>query len=630
VLATDRFAVRGLPLVRTLPICPTMYQPRSQRLRDPASHPRSTMHILPPPSPSSLPPLSVLPCHPRVSAACVSGSWVFSGLSAAKSLASAATQASHEARTGLCNPAQGSLRRSPSAHSSAELNNRLLFAGGMSSSASHDWATSRHVTNTSVNRSVALLGFADVQTVFAPRSLGAIGTASAVPGSGGPLGEHPDALRGLGVGPLDDKSGYGPAGLAVQYHQAQFGSGSSGQQSSSLVRQSIGSDLSDELRAHSRNGSFSYGNNTAASNPESPRYQPTFQQPGVGGGGGSAHHPLSAGSGLQPIMSGEPVISPDSLPPLPGYPDPSQYWQQPPQQGHSAGHMGGGIVPSFSTTSDYSNGGGGGGSYHGVPQLSMSRQGSGQQAPYGGGPAVQGSGGSFGSTPRRQHQQQMGDQNGGHGGGHTSLGAGLASGSYGRDAYAPPPQPPGSMYGPPLTPGRRSVSEELAVGGSMYGAPNNGVYNSSGSFTSGNSFTGASPRHGHQGGGGVGGRPGSAGGPVTQQGYGGGPGGGPNGRSNSFGAAARGRSYPPPPPHVGGGGGGGSMYRPGLASPKAPYSPRHGGGRDDASPFVGGGGGFDASRARGPQGGTGRGEAERGQGYRKLWAQVCRLCTLWL
>ena len=487
----------------------------------------------------------------------------------------------------------------------------------MSSSASHDWATSRHVTNTSVNRSVAVLGFADVQTVFAPRSLGAIGTASAVPGSGGLLGEHPDALRGLAG--VDDKSGYSPAGHAVQYHQGQFGSGSSGQQSSSLVRQSIGSDLSDELRAHSRNGSFSYGNNTVASNPESPRYQPTFQQPG-GGGGGSAHHQLSAGSGLQPIMSGEPIISPDSLPPLPGYPtDPSQYWQQPP-----ASHMGGSMVPSFSTASDYTNGaGGGGGSYHGAPQLSMSRQGSGQ-APFGGGPAVQGSGGSFGSSPRRP-QLQLGDQNGGHGGGHkSSLGAGLASGSYGRDAYAPPSQPSAGMYGPPLTPGRRSASEELTNGGGMYGAPNNGVYASGGSFTSGNSFTGASPRHGHPGG-----RPGSAGGPMTQQGYGGGgPGGGPNGRSNSFGAAARGRSYPPPPPHVGGGGGG-SMYRPGLASPKAPYSPRHGSGRDDASPFVGGGGGFDASRARGPPGGTGRGEAERGQGYRKLWAQVSGLCTLW-
>ena len=135
---------------------------------------------------------------------------------------------------------------------------RLLLAGGMTSSASHDWATSRHVTNTSVNRSVAVLGFADVQTVFAPRSLGAIGTASAIPG-GGPLGEHPD-----------DKLGYGPAGPAAghhqqqqrhagQYHQSHYGSGSGGQQTGSLVRHSIGSDLgSDELRAHSRNGSFSY------------------------------------------------------------------------------------------------------------------------------------------------------------------------------------------------------------------------------------------------------------------------------------------------------------------------------------------------------------------------------------
>ena len=496
----------------------------------------------------------------------------------------------------------------------------------MASSASHDWATSRHVTNTSVNRSVAVLGFADVQTVYAPRSLGAIGTASAIPG-GGPLGEHPDALRGL-AGSYDDKSGYGPAGQQQQqqYHQAHYGGGgSSGQQGGSLVRQSIGSDLgSDELRAHSRNGSFSYGGNAGASNPESPRYQPTFQQPGAAGG---AHHALSAGSGLQPIMSGEPIISPDSLPPLPGYPDPSQFWQQQqqqqqqqPQQGGGPGLLGGSMVSSFSTTSDYSNGGAGG-SYHGGPQLSMSRQGSGQ-APYGGGSVVQGSGGSFTGTPRRQQQQQqqLGDPSGGH---NTSLGAGLASGSYGRDAYAPHPQPPSGMYGPPLTPGRRSVSEELAGGGGggMYGAPSNGVYGSGGSFTSGNSFTGASPRHGLPGGGGSG-RPGSAGGPMAQQqGYGGGPGGPANGRNNSFGAAARGRSYPPPPPHVGGGAGG--MYRPGLASPKAPYSPRHGGGRDDSgnSPFMGGGG-FDASRARGPPGGTGRGEAERGQGYRKLWAQV--------
>ena len=385
--------------------------------------------------------------------------------------------------------------------------------------------------------------------------------------------------------------------LIAAFYQVNYGGGGAGhQQQGSLVRQSIGSDLgSDEFRAHSRSGSFSYGTAAGASNPESPRYQSPFQQ------GGSSHHPLGAGSGLQPILSGEPVISADSLPPLVGYPDSSQYWQQ---HGGGGGIIGGGgsNLPSFSTSSEYSNGGG---SYHGQ-QLSMSRQSSGQ-APYGGAP-VQGPG--YGNTPRRQ---QLGDAGGG---GHFS------DGSYGRDAHGPP-QPPMGMYGPPLTPNRRSVSEELlgGVGGAYGSGPTNGVSGSSVSFTGGGTFTAASPRHGlpgHNGGG----RPTSAGGPMMQQGYGPGPNG--LGGRNSFSTAARGRSYPPPPPHTGGGA---AMFRPGVASsPKAPYSPRHGGGgRDDqgVGPFGGGGpGGFDASRGRGPPG-NGRVDAERGQGYRKLWAQVC-------
>ena len=358
------------------------------------------------------------------------------------------------------------------------------------------------------------------------------------------------------------------------------------------MRQSIGSDMgSDEFRAQSRSGSFSYGNAAGASNPESPRYQSPFQQ-----GGGGSHHPLGGGSGLQPILSGEPVISPDSLPPLAGYPDSSQYWQQ---MGGGGGMVAGSQRPSFSTGSDYSNNGG---SYHGQ-QLSISRQSSGQ-APYAGAP-VQSS--AYGSTPRRQ---QLGDAGGG---GH------FADGNFGRELHAPA-QPPMGMYGPPLTPNRRSASEDFTSGGlgAMYGAgAANGVTGSGGSFTGG-SFTAASPRHGLPGGGG-GGRPTSAGGPMTQQGYGPGPN-GPGGRNN-FAAAARGRAYPPPPPH----GGAAAMFRPGVASsPKAPYSPRHGGGRDESGggPIVGGPGGFDASRGRGPAG-NGRGDAERGQGYRKLWAQVC-------
>jgi hypothetical protein len=103
----------------------------------------------------------------------------------------------------------------------------------MATASPHDWAAARHISDTSVNRSVAVLGFADAQTIFAPRSLGAIGTTSGIAPGSGPLEEHPDALQGLS-GPLDDGGGYNPAGApgnhqqqpphAGQYQQVGFSS----------------------------------------------------------------------------------------------------------------------------------------------------------------------------------------------------------------------------------------------------------------------------------------------------------------------------------------------------------------------------------------------------------------------